>query len=57
MYVYSREEDDSIPHYRQRVVNEELFKKVMNEYSDWYDKYQEAEAPYLTQRRTLLKPE
>lgn len=47
MYIYSDCEDSSIPEYRHRVVDMEEFKRVQNEYKEWYKMYIDEEVPLL----------
>ena len=47
MYIYSDTADNTIPQLRPRVINLDEFKRINDEYENWYDVYQKNEVPYL----------
>ena len=47
LYVYSYEKDEIVPLIRPRLVNENEFKRLKEDFASWYDNYKEIEAPLL----------
>ena len=50
MYVYSSSVDFEISKIRERMVDEEKFRKFKTQYDNWYDMYKKDEAPLLKRR-------
>ncbi len=47
MYVYHWHNDMDIPNLRERTVDLENYKRIYQEYKDWFNQYKESEAPLL----------
>jgi len=47
MFVYSNQEDEGIMTVRPRVVNESEYKRVKNDFENWFSNYKEIEGPLL----------
>ena len=47
MYVYSIDEDVSVPDIRARIVDEKEFKRLKNDFDNWFVDYKEIEGPLL----------
>ena len=47
MYIYSACEDESIPAIRPRIVDAKEFKRLKDDFDNWFDNYKEIEGPLL----------
>lgn len=57
MFIYSNSADEAIQASRERIVDLQEFQRIQNEFSEWYRKYKESEAPFLSKNNQFINVE
>lgn len=52
MYIYSRDEDATIPLIRPRVIDRDEYKRITNDFDNWFETYKDIEGPLLNRNMT-----
>ena len=55
MFIYSNCADEGIRTARERIVDLQEFQRIQNEFSGWYEKYKESEAPFLSKENQIIQ--
>ena len=57
MFICSNSADEAIQASRERIVDLQEFQRIQNEFSGWYRKYKESEAPFLSRNNQFINVE